>query len=70
VSDPLPLTTGQVAEFSGAEPWQIRRVIDSLPTPIQRIGQNRIIERSQLPAILGELERRGWLPKGKEADHV
>jgi hypothetical protein len=65
----LPLTVGQVAKFSGAEPWQIRRVVDSLPMPVQRIGQNRIIERSQLPAVLNELERRGWLPR-QEAAHA
>jgi hypothetical protein len=58
----VPLTIGQVAEFAGAQAWQVRRAVDSLGN-VQRIGANRIIERAQLPAILSELERRGWLPK-------
>jgi hypothetical protein len=62
-----PLTVGQVADFCGVETWRIRRAVDSLPEPVQRIGQNRVIERAQLPAVLTELERRGWLPRSQEA---
>lgn len=66
----LPLTVGQVADFCGSAAWQVRRAVDSLPSPVQRIGRNRIIERAQLPAVLSELERRGWLPKSQEAVHA
>jgi len=64
----VPLTVGQVADFAGAQAWQVRRAVDSLGN-VRRIGANRIIERAQLPAILAELERRGWLPT-RELAHV
>lgn len=64
-----PLTVGQVAEFCGAQPWQVRRAVDALPERVRRIGTYRVIERHQLPAVLAELERRGWLPE-REAAHA
>lgn len=62
-----PLTVGQVAAFCGVEVWRVRRAVDALPVPVQRLGQNRVIERSQLPAVTAELQRRGWLPNSQEA---
>jgi CRP-like cAMP-binding protein len=63
-------TVGQIAEFCGAEPWQVRRAVDALPTPFARIGTYRVVRRDQLPAVLAELQRRGWLTSGEEVAHA
>lgn len=60
------LTVGRIADFCGAEPWQVRRAVDALPTPVARIGTYRVVRRDQLPAVMAELERRGWLKANEE----
>ena len=52
------LTVGEVASIYDAPAWLVRRVVDSLGVEIPRIGQYRLIPRSELPAIGIEIQRR------------
>jgi len=56
--DTSPLTIGDVAEFYGEPDWKIRRIVDSLPDEIQRIGRYRLIPRDLLPKIGVILQER------------
>ena len=52
------LTVGEIADFYDAPAWLVRRVVDSLEIEIPRIGQYRLIPRSELPAIGIEIQSR------------
>jgi hypothetical protein len=56
------LTTGEVADALGAEPWMIRRLFErGLLPPAARIGTNRAIESTDLPRIKQLLIEAGYL---------
>ncbi|TWT33901.1 hypothetical protein KOR34_37370 [Posidoniimonas corsicana] len=57
------LTTKQVAELLGVEPWRVRRLYETaaLPEP-GRFGGKRALPRSAVADVAIALRRRGWLP--------
>jgi hypothetical protein len=55
---PQFLTTRQVGEIIGRPEWLIRRVVDSLDTPVQRFGHKRMIPAAMVEVIRDEVERR------------
>lgn len=59
------LSTGEVAKMTGAALWQVARLFEekTVAEPINKIGRSRAISREELPAIIRELARRGWLKK-------
>ena len=63
------LTVGELAAIYGVPAWRIRKIVDSLDVEIQRAGLYRLIPRSALALVGGELQRRGWLPQ-TEAAHA
>lgn len=56
------LSTGDVAELLGVEPWRVRRLFEDgdLADP-PRIGLARAIPRESIPMIVDALRARGWL---------
>jgi hypothetical protein len=61
-------TSGQVARSLGLAPWQVRRIVDGLGTPIPRVGLYRLIPSHLLGAIAIEAQRRGYLPSTEAAE--
>lgn len=53
------LTVGEIAKIFDAPEWKIRRIVDSLPDEIQRVGRYRLIPRSLLASIALKLQRHG-----------
>lgn len=55
-------TLGEVAVYFGLKVWQIRRLFERrlLPEP-PRFGQNRMVKRSQFPAVEAALRKGGYL---------
>lgn len=53
------LTVGEIAKIFDAPEWKIRRIVDSLPDEIQRVGRYRLVPRSLLAAIALKLQRHG-----------
>jgi len=63
-------TTRSVGEeVLGVAEWRIRRLYESgaLPEP-ERFGNKRVITSDQIPAIVDELRKRGWLPNEEVAN--
>jgi hypothetical protein len=62
------LSTGEVADLFGVEPWRIRRVFEcgAIDEP-GRLAGKRVIPRALLGEIAIGLEKRGWLPKPEAA---
>jgi hypothetical protein len=52
------LTTGDIARIFDEPHWKIRRIVDSLPGEIHRIGRYRAVSRELLPQIGAALEER------------
>jgi len=61
-------STADVAQLLSVKTWQVRRLFEdgTLPEP-SRIGNQRAIPRSTIPAIASELKTRGWLPTSEPA---
>lgn len=55
-------TTREVADLFKSQTWRVRRLYEdgTLPEP-PRFAGKRAIPREQLPAIVDELRRRGWI---------
>ena len=60
---PSFLTTREIAELLGVEPWRIARLfeIGAVPEPVRFAGR-RAVPSDLLPAIVDALRSRGWLP--------
>ncbi len=47
--------------------WKLRRVIDSLAGSggivVERMAQYRVLSAEDVPAVISELQRTGWLPE-------
>lgn len=52
------LTVGEIAAIYDAPAWLVRRVVDSLGVEIPRVGQYRLIPRSELASIGSKLQQR------------
>jgi hypothetical protein len=59
---PQLLTTADVADMLGVRRWQIARLYEdgTLSEPL-RIGRQRAIDPTTLPAIIAALSKRRWL---------
>ncbi len=58
------LTVPRIAAESGAAVWAVRQVLDRLGIAA-RVGRHRVIERGDLPLVVAELDRRGYLDHGQ-----
>ncbi len=45
------LTIGEIAKIFDEPDWKIRRIVDSLPDEIQRVGRYRLVPRSLLAQL-------------------
>jgi len=52
------LTIPQIAAKLGEPVWLVRRVVDSLPTPVPRAGLYRLVPASRLDEIARAIEQR------------
>ena len=52
------LTTGQAATLLNRQPHQVRRVLDETFPETLRAGQNRLIQRDQLPELATAIAKR------------
>ena len=52
------LTIPQIAAKLGEPDWLVRRVADSLPKPIPRAGQYRLVPESRVEEIAHAIEQR------------
>ena len=57
------LTTRDIAELLGVEPWRIARLFETgaLPEP-KRFAGRRAVPSELLPTIVDALRARSWLP--------
>lgn len=55
------LSVGDVSRMLGAEPHQVRRVVDRLGVEVPRVGRYRMIPTQLLPSIAADLKRRGHI---------
>jgi hypothetical protein len=61
------MTIGEIAERSGAPTWAVRRTLDALGIA-KRVGPSmRIIAGGDLPLVVDELARRGYLKSAEPA---
>jgi hypothetical protein len=68
---PILFTTTQLAAHFGVEPWQVRRVIDSLDHVLVRAGHYRLVPAEQLGVVEAEMQRRGYVKTEQaEAAHA
>lgn len=56
------LTTAQAANRLGVAPWRLRRLLDSgMVKAPRRLGQNRIIEESELEELREACRKAGYI---------
>ena len=62
-------STRTAGEVVGVEEWRVRRLYESgaLDEPARFAGR-RVITPDQMPAIVDELRKRGWLPTSEQAN--
>jgi len=58
------LTTRELADIVGSVEWRVRRLFQdgTFPEP-PKFGGKRAIPAESVPAIIGALRERGWLPE-------
>jgi hypothetical protein len=58
------LSTRQVADLLQVDAWRIQRIYeDGTLTEPPRFAGKRVIQGSEIPAIIDALRLRGWLPE-------
>ena len=57
------LSLGELADTLSVQSWRIARLYELgiLPEP-PRVGRQRVIPKTSVPAIVDALRARGWLP--------
>lgn len=61
-------TLGEVADLCGTQAWRVRRLFErGLVADCERVGRQRVVKESELPAIRKALADAGYLKKKKSA---
>ena len=63
-------STRELADMLGTQTWRVRRLFEdgTLPEPARFAGR-RVIPGTQIPQIVDELRRRGWI-ESQDREHV